>query len=197
MSSQHAIRICGFGGQGVVLAGYIIGQAATVHQGLNAVFTQDYGPEARGGSTKADVIISDEPINYPYLENPTVMVALSQAAYEKYIVDVPAEALVIIDQDLVTPTAPLTNGREPLLMPARRTAEELGRVAVANVVMLGFLAGATDIVSPEAMKQSVLSSVPKGTEKLNTAAFERGLAFAKEAPAAEAAAASEAQETAR
>lgn len=190
MSDYHAIRICGFGGQGVVLAGYIIGQAATVHQGLNAVFTQDYGPEARGGSCRADVIISDEPVNYPYLEDPTVLVALSQAAYEKYIGDVPAEALVIIDQDLVTPTD--SNGRKPLLMPARRTAEELGRVAVANVVMLGFLAGATDIVSPEAMKQSVLSSVPKGTEKLNTAAFERGLAFAEEA-----AEASEAQGAAR
>ena len=182
VSSQHAIRICGLGGQGVVLSGFIIGQAATVHQGLNAVFTQDYGPEARGGSCKADVIISDEPVNYPYLENPTILIALSQAAYDKYIDDVPQDALVIIDQDLVTPAESLGNGRPPpLLMPARQTAEELGRIAVANVVMLGFLAGATDVVSPEAMKESILSSVPKGTEKLNTAAFERGLAFAKEA----------------
>ena len=180
MGNQHAVRICGFGGQGVVLAGFIIGQAATVHQGLNAVFTQDYGPEARGGSTKADVIISDEPVNYPYLEEPTVLVALSQAAYEKYIADTPAEALVIIDEDLVTPNES-NGGPPPLLMPARQTAEDLGRVAVANVVMLGFLAGATDIVSPEAMKESVLSSVPPGTEKLNTTAFERGLAYAKEA----------------
>ncbi len=180
MNSQHGIRICGFGGQGVVLAGYIIGQAATVHQGLNAVFTQDYGPEARGGSCKADVIISDEPVNYPYLENPTVLVALSQAAYEKYINDVSAKTLVIIDRDLVTPAT--DNGNSPpLLMTARRTAEELGRVAVANVVMLGFLAGATEVVSPEAMKESILSSVPPGTEKLNTAAFERGLAYAQEA----------------
>ena len=185
MGNQHAVRICGFGGQGVVLAGFIIGQAATVHQGLNAVFTQDYGPEARGGSTKADVIISDEPVNYPYLEEPTVLVALSQAAYEKYIGDTPVEALVIIDQDLVTPASPAgslgNGGPPPLLMPARQTAEDLGRVAVANVVMLGFLAGATDIVSPKAMKESVLSSVPPGTEKLNTTAFERGLAYAREA----------------
>lgn len=180
MGNQHAIRICGFGGQGVVLAGFIIGQAATVHQGLNAVFTQDYGPEARGGSTKADVIISDKPVNYPYLEEPTVLVALSQAAYDKYIADTPPEALVIIDEDLVTPNDG-DGGRPPLLMPARQTAEDLGRVAVANVVMLGFLAGATDIVSPKAMKESVLSSVPPGTEKLNTTAFERGLAYAREA----------------
>jgi 2-oxoglutarate ferredoxin oxidoreductase subunit gamma len=180
MSSRHGIRICGFGGQGVVLAGFIIGQAATVHQGQNAVFTQDYGPEARGGSCKADVIVSDEPVNYPYLEDPTVLVALSQAAYEKYIGDVPAETLVIIDQDLVTPAT--GNGNSPpLLMTARRTAEELGRVAVANAVMLGFLAGATDIIFPEAMRESIMSSVPPGTEKLNTAAFERGLTYALEA----------------
>ena len=178
MADKHEVRLCGFGGQGIILAGYIIGQAATVHEGVNAVFTQDYGPEARGGACRADVIISDEAVNYPYVESPSVLVAMSQAGYDKYYQDVGKDTLVIIDEDLVAPDGAVSN---PLLTVASwRIAGELGRVAVANVVMLGFFAGATGLISPDAMKASILSSVPKGTEELNTNAFERGLASALE-----------------
>jgi len=176
MPTRHEVRLCGFGGQGIVLAGYIIGQAATVHEGLNAVFTQDYGPEARGGACRADIIISDRPVLYPYIETPTVLVAMSQAAFEKYFPGASDSTTVIIDEDLVSPPGAAT-GRV-VRMPARRIAEELGRVAVANVAMLGYLTAVTGIVSAEAMQRSILSSVPKGTEELNTTAFKRGLAAA-------------------
>ncbi len=178
MADNHQVRLCGFGGQGIILAGYIIGQAATIYEGVNAVFTQDYGPEARGGACRADVIISDEPVNYPYVENPSILVALSQAGYDKYYRDVDPDISVIIDEDLVAPDR--TAGNPILTVPAWRLAGELGRVAVANVVMLGFFAGVTDFISPDAIKKSILASVPKGTEELNTNAFEQGFAHAQE-----------------
>ena len=177
MADKHEIRLCGFGGQGIVLAGYIIGQAATVYEGINAVFTQDYGPEARGGACRADVIISEEPVRYPYIDTPSIMVAMSQAAYDKYIGGVREDTLVITDEDLVKPMG--TGNNRLLMVPATRIAEELGRVAVANVVMMGFLTAATDVLSRDAMKNSILASVPPGTEDLNTDAFERGFDYAK------------------
>jgi len=177
MADRHEIRLCGYGGQGIILAGYIIGQAASVFEGKNAVFIQDYGPEARGGACRADIVICDEPVLYPYIEAPSILVAMSQEAYNKYFPSKREDTLVIIDQDLVTPEE--TSGNRLLTMPARQIAEELGRVAVANVVMLGFLTAATDIMSIDAMKKSVLASVPKGTEKLNMNAFEQGQAYAQ------------------
>ena len=176
MAREHAIRLCGFGGQGIILAGHIIGQAAAVHEGRHAVFTQDYGPEARGGACRADVIVSDEPVLYPYIETPTVLVAMSQAGYDKYIGAIHDDTLVIVDEDLVDP---YRHSGGLLRMPARRLALELGRLAVANVVMLGFFTEATDIVSADSVMKSVLSAVPPGTEELNTSAFERGLGYAR------------------
>jgi len=177
MAARHEIRLCGYGGQGIILAGYIIGQAASVFEEKNAVFIQDYGPEARGGACRADVVVCDEPVLYPYIEAPSILVAMSQEAYNKYFPSKREDTLVIIDQDLVTPEE--TSGNRLLAMPARQIAEELGRVAVANVVMLGFLTAATDIISIDAMKKSVLASVPKGTEELNMNAFEQGYAYAQ------------------
>ena len=175
MTDRHEIRLCGYGGQGIILAGYIIGQAASVHEGKNAVFIQDYGPEARGGSCRADVVVSEGPVLYPYINAPSILVAMSQAAYDKYYPMKREDTVVIIDHDLVTPE----KDSEPLHMPARQIAQELGRLAVANVAMLGFITSATGIVSTEAMKESVLSSVPKGTEELNMNAFEKGYEYAE------------------
>ena len=177
MTNRHEIRLCGYGGQGIILAGYIIGQAAAIYDGKNSVFIQDYGPEARGGACRADVIISDEPVLYPYIDAPSILVAMSQAAYDKYFPGKRGDTLVIIDHDLVTPEK--TNGNRLLTMPARQIAEELGRIAVANVAMLGFLTAATDILSTDAMKRSVLASVPRNTEELNLNAFEQGYAYAQ------------------
>ena len=181
MASSTEIRLCGYGGQGIILAGFIIGQAATVYEHRNAVFTQDYGPEARGGACRADVIVSDGAIPYPYVDVPGILVAMSQEAYEKYIPRVRPDTLIVIDEDLVKPGDGVTN--RTLKMPARRLAQGLGRVAVANVVMLGFLSAATKILSAESMKQSILASVPKSTGKLNMSAFEQGFASAPQGAA--------------
>jgi 2-oxoglutarate ferredoxin oxidoreductase subunit gamma len=174
MAERHEIRLCGYGGQGIILAGYIVGQAATVYQGKNAVFIQDYGPEARGGACRADVVISDSVVLYPYIVKPTILVAMSQEAYDKYSPSRRDDTLMIIDEDLVIPGE--TGDTRLMHMPARRIAEEMGRVAVANVAMLGFFTAATKVISAEAMKKSILASVPKGTEELNMNAFEQGYA---------------------
>ena len=178
MANRHEIRLCGYGGQGIILAGYIVGQAASVYEGKNAVFIQDYGPEARGGACRADVVISDEAVLYPYIDAPSILVSMSKAAYDKYFPGTQEDTLVIIDEELVT--AEKGSGRRLLEMPARRIAEEVGRVAVANATMLGFLTAATGVLSVDAMKKSILASVPKGTEELNLNAFEQGYAHAQQ-----------------
>lgn len=167
--------MAGFGGQGIVLAGFIIGKAAVFHKD-NATFTRDYGPEARGGSCRADVIVSDEVISYPFVEKPEVVVAMSQEAYTKYAAGVDKGTLVIIDEGLVKPNQPAADGSECRLLavPATRIAQDLGRSAVANIVMLGFLTAVSRVLPVEVMKKAVLDSVPKGTEDLNMKAFDRG-----------------------
>ncbi len=178
MVNRDEIRLCGYGGQGIILAGYIVGQAAAIFERKNAVFLQDYGPEARGGACRADVVISDAPVFYPYIETPSILVAMSQQAYDKYCPENPQNTLVIIEEDLVKPRE--MKGTRLLAVPPRRIAAELGRVAVANVVMLGLLTAATNVVSVEAMKKSILTAVPKNTEELNLKAFERGYTYGLE-----------------
>jgi 2-oxoglutarate ferredoxin oxidoreductase subunit gamma len=172
------IRISGFGGQGVVLSGQIVGQAASIYDDGFSTLTQSYGPEARGGSCTAEVVISDEPIGYPYVQNPNVLIILSQEAYNKYKKGLSPEALMIIDPDMVKSDP--SQKPAPLAIPATRMARELGRAVVANIITLGFLAAVSDIVSLEALKNSVLTSVPKGTEEFNTRAFETGYNFGLE-----------------
>lgn len=176
---RKEIVIGGFGGQGIILAGYIVGQAAAIHDGKNATFTQDYGPEARGGACRAQVIISDSQISYPYVETPSVLAVMSQEAYARYVPGLPKDALLLVDESLVK-LKKSANSRV-FRIPATGIAQELGRTAVANIVMLGFLTAVTRIISADAMKKSVLASVPRGTEELNTRAFERGYACGLEA----------------
>jgi len=172
VDKRHEIRICGFGGQGVMLAGYIIGQAASIFEHKNTTHIRDYGPEARGGTCRADVVISDGPVLYPYINAPSILVALSQQAYDKYRPRSREDSLIIIDSDLVKHRE---KRKDRLLsISALKIAEGLGRANMANVVMLGFLTAVTDIVSLEAMKKSILASVPKGTEESNMKAFESG-----------------------
>ena len=166
------IRIAGFGGQGIVLSGEIIGQAASIFDKGFATFTQSYGPESRGGSCTAEVVISDEPIGYPYVTNPRLLIILSQEAYAKYGRNHTPGTLVIIDTDLVKP-APSHN-TPPLSIPATRMARDMGRAVVANIIMLGFVAAVSDAISAEALRKSILASVPEGTGEFNLKAFELG-----------------------
>jgi len=178
MDSRQEIRLTGFGGQGIMLAGFIIGQAAAVHELKYATHIRDYGPEARGGSCRADVVISEKPVLYPYINAPSVLVAMSQAAYDKYRPSSRENSLIIIDEDLVQHR----EKRKDRLwtIPAQRMAEELGRANIANVIMLGFFTAVTGAVSIEAMRKSVLSSVPKSWEELNLTALEQGYNYGLE-----------------
>lgn len=176
--SREEIVIGGLGGQGIILAGYIMGQAASIFDGKNATLIQDYGPEARGGACRAQVVISDSPVSYPYIETPSVLAVMSQEAYTRYNPRLRQGGLLLIDKDLIKPEKSTNN--KIFAIPATRIAQELGRTAVANIVMLGFFTAVTKIISTDAMKQAVLHSVPKGTEELNMKAFETGYSYGLE-----------------
>lgn len=172
------IRLGGFGGQGIILGGLILGRAATVYAGRNAVLSQSYGPESRGGACMAELIISDGEISYPRVVTPDLAVMLSQEAYTKYGRTRPPQSPLIVDEDLVKTDDEVEKGRPMLKAPTTRLAEELGRRMVANIVMLGVLCGATQLVNAEAMRQAVATSVPRGTEEINLRAFEAGHDYA-------------------
>ena len=172
------IRVAGFGGQGIIRTGLMLAMAACIHSNKNAVQTQSYGPEARGGACKSEVVISDEEIDFPKVLEPDVLIALSQEAYNTYAHTVKKGGTILLDPDLVQKQK-ASSGIRVFRVPATRIAEELGKTIVANVVMLGAFASITRLMSAEALKKSVLDNVPKGTEKLNLAAFEKGYNYEK------------------
>jgi len=172
---KRELLITGLGGQGIVLAGQVLGMAACLADHLESTLTQSYGPEARGGACSAQLIISDKPIHYPYVRNPDILVCMSQMGYEKYRHLLEGDGILIIDQDMVRSTDTAGGGVFPI--PATRIAEELGRKMMANIVMLGFVTSITGAVSLKGMLTSVADSVPKGTEGANIAAFNKGYDF--------------------
>jgi len=170
---RKEICIAGFGGQGVALIGYILGKALTLYDDYEAVMTQAYGPEARGGASSANLVVSDEPIDYPFVQHPDIMVALSQEAYTKFRLTAKPGALVLIDEDLVTPF----EDDQSYHIPATRLAEELGRRIVANVVMLGFITAVTGITQRPAVEKAIEISVKAKTVALNMQAFAKGFEY--------------------
>ncbi|MFC1872385.1 2-oxoacid:acceptor oxidoreductase family protein [Chloroflexota bacterium] len=175
MSKREQVIFGGFGGQGIIMAGLIVGKAAAINAGQNSTFTQDYGPEARGGACRAQIVISDGQITYPYVDDPSAVVVMSQEAYTKYTAGIRSEILVLVDEELVKVNPKLPN--KVYQIPATRIAGELGRAAVANIVMVGFFTAISKILSKEQAKNAVLDTIPKGTEELNTRAFERGYEY--------------------
>jgi 2-oxoglutarate ferredoxin oxidoreductase subunit gamma len=173
------IKIGGFGGQGVILAGMIIGKAAALYDKMDATLTQAFGPEARGSACSAQVIVSDGKILYPYVTRPDIMVSLSQDAYNRYGPELKEDGVLIIEQDLVK-TKDLPETVKVYGVPATRIAEELGRKMVLNIVLVGFFAAVTKLIDVNAMRQAVKSSVPAGTEELNLKAFDRGYQYGLE-----------------
>jgi 2-oxoglutarate ferredoxin oxidoreductase subunit gamma len=170
---RKEIRIAGFGGQGIVLAGYILGKALSLYDGLEAVMTQSYGPEARGGASSANIVVSDEPIDYPFVQRPDILVAISQEAYTKFRPTAKPKSIILIDGDLVN----TFEDDRPLEVPATRFAEELGRRIVTNVVMMGFFTAITEVVSRGAMEKAIETSVKSKTVPLNMNAFAKGYEF--------------------
>jgi len=172
------VRLAGFGGQGVIRAGLMLAMAACIHGNQNAVQTQSYGPESRGGSCKSEVVISDEEIDYPKVVEPDVLVVLSQEAFNTYADTIKPNGTLLLDPDMV-PRHEFTGNARVFKVPSTKMAEELGKTIVANVVMLGALVALTGITTAEAFKNSLLSNIPKGTEKLNLTAFEKGYEHGK------------------
>jgi 2-oxoglutarate ferredoxin oxidoreductase subunit gamma len=174
--ARTEIKIGGFGGQGVILSGYIIGRAASIFDDKHATMIQAFGPEARGSACSAAVIVANEPVAYPYITAPSLMVLMSQEAYTKFSPEVAEGGVLITEEELVTPTN-LRKDLKHYSIPATRIAEELGKKMVLNIVMMGFTIAIAKVVKKEAMLEAVKMSVPKGTEELNLNAFERGYEY--------------------
>jgi 2-oxoglutarate ferredoxin oxidoreductase subunit gamma len=172
------IRFAGFGGQGIIKSGIITAAAASIHSRKNAVQTQSYGPESRGGACKSEVVISEEEIDFPKVVEPDILVVMSQHAYNDYVDDLKAGGTMILDPDMIPHERELKNARI-FRVPATKIAEELGRRIVANIVMLGAFVAITGALDENALKESMLENVPKGTEELNLSAFKKGCEFGK------------------
>jgi 2-oxoglutarate ferredoxin oxidoreductase subunit gamma len=173
------IKIGGFGGQGVIMMGYIIGKAASIYAGGHATMTQAFGPEARGSACSSQVIISPDPVLYPYVTLPEIMILMSQEAYSKFSPEIAKNGIMLVEKDLVKPEK-VKEGVKVYAIPATRFAEELGLKIVLNIVMLGFFTGVTKLIDAEAMRKAVETSVPEGTQKKNLEAFDKGYNYGLE-----------------
>ena len=170
---RREIRITGYGGQGIILTGYIFGKAAAIFDDRHSTMTQSFGPEARGSACASALVLDEEVIAYPYLRHTDVLIAMSREGYEKYAQELKDDGILIYDQDMVEPD----EKRGSIKMygvPAARIAEELGKRIVQNIVMVGFTTAATQIVGKEAAKKAVESSVPQALVDLNLQAYEKG-----------------------
>jgi 2-oxoglutarate ferredoxin oxidoreductase subunit gamma len=171
------IRLGGVGGQGIALAGSLLGMAAALHDGKEAVFTQTYGPEARGGASRADVIISERAVAYPFVNQPDVLVVLFQEAYEKFRPQLKPGGLLVMESELVNPR---DEDAGAVRLPAIEIARELGNKLAANIVTLGYLVGATNVVSREALENAIRETVRPKHLELDLAALDAGFERARQ-----------------
>jgi 2-oxoglutarate ferredoxin oxidoreductase subunit gamma len=173
--SVSEIKIGGFGGQGVILTGIIVGQAAAIYDDKYSTMTQAFGPEARGSSCSSQVIISEDQILYPYVTNPDVLVVMSQDACTRFAPALKQDekSLLLYEKDLVKLDGIDCKATKHGI-PATRFAEELGRKMVLNIVMVGFFTAVTKLISADAVRSAVKDCVPRGTEQLNLNAFDKG-----------------------
>ncbi len=170
-TERTEIRLAGEGGQGMILAGIILAEAAAIYDDKNAVQTQTYGPEARGGASKAEVIISSHEIDYPEVISADVLVAMSQEACDKFASSVKKNGLLVVDEEKVGRVPTSRAIKVPI---TRLAAESTGKTIAANVVALGLLVGLTGVVMREAIEKAVTARAPKGTEDMNRAALAAG-----------------------
>jgi 2-oxoglutarate ferredoxin oxidoreductase subunit gamma len=168
---RHEIRLQGSGGQGIITAGRLIGEAASLREHKEAIMTENYSPYVRGGSSRADLIISDEAIDYPLVTKPDILVAMSQEALDSNWENTSNDASIFVESGRVN--SPSINGRRLFTVPALKIAEELGSKVVANIVILGVLTAKTNLVGREAMESAIVGRYPKEAE-LNRQAFARG-----------------------
>lgn len=175
MAERYEIRLAGSGGQGLITAGIILAEAAVI-DGNDAVQTQTYGAEARGGSSKAEVIISKDSIKYPKVMAPDILLAMNKVSYHKYHQDINEDALVIVDSYDVAELLP-GKGKSYLLPITDTAIEKTGREMTANIVAVGVLCALVEDMTFDNLKKTVLKRVPRGTETMNSAAIEAGYAL--------------------
>ncbi|MDR3564085.1 MAG: 2-oxoacid:acceptor oxidoreductase family protein [Negativicutes bacterium] len=175
---RQEIVISGSGGQGVVLGGIILAEAAAIYDDRFATHNQSYGPEARGGASKSEMIISDKPIHFPEVDHPDILVALTQEAVNKFAADVKPGGVLIVD----TRVKKLPDNKQIKIyvLPISDTAEKVRGEIVTNMVTLGALIKITNLVSQEALTQAVLARIPRGTEKINQEALAMGAKIAEQ-----------------
>jgi 2-oxoglutarate ferredoxin oxidoreductase subunit gamma len=173
MSGRYELRFSGAGGQGLILAGVIMAEAAAIYDGKQAVQSQSYGPEARGGASKSEVIISDGPVDYPKATVVDALLALTQEACDKYSHDLKEGGVLLVDSDLVKrlPAGNFKTVSFPIINTAKN---EVGREIVANIVALGAMVALTGVVTKESAEKAVLSRVPEAFIELNKKAFQTG-----------------------
>ncbi len=177
MAERFEIRLAGSGGQGLVLGGLIMSEAAAIFDGIYATQTQSYGPESRGGASKSEVVLSKEEVDYPKATNPDVVLLFTEAAAEKYLPMCKEDAIVIADADLVKTEIP-DKYRKKVIVPLTKIAKEgVGREFVANIIAIGLIRELTGIVSEASLEKALMERVPKGTEEMNR----KALALGKEA----------------
>jgi len=181
-AKRFEIRLAGFGGQGLILAGLILAEAAAIYDGKNAAQTQSYGPEARGGASRSEVIISDGKIDYPKVMAADVLLAMSQEACDKYAHELKKDGILIVDTAHVHHVPTTRAYRVPITQIAE---EATGRRITANMVALGLVVGLTGIVSRTAVEAALADRAPKGTEEINAKALAAGFDVAAHLPDAE------------
>jgi 2-oxoglutarate ferredoxin oxidoreductase subunit gamma len=177
------IRVAGFGGQGVILSAIVLGKAASIYQGEFATMTQNFGPEARGGACSAQLMLSDQPVLYPYVTQPDVLVVMSQEAYTKFAPELKDGGTLLIERDLVR-VSEMPAQTRIYSIPATRIAEELGKRMVLNIVMVGFFAAVTQLLEADAVRKAIADSVPASFRELNLKAFDKGYEYGQAALAA-------------
>jgi 2-oxoglutarate ferredoxin oxidoreductase subunit gamma len=173
---RYEIRLSGSGGQGIILAAIVLAEAAAVYEGREVCQSQAYGPEARGGSSKSEVVISDRPIDYPKATRPHLLLAMNQAAYDAYHADIRPDGLTVVDSSQVLQVSPGRVAAIPFTQIARK---ELGREVVANMVALGAVGYYSKVVSQKNLEAALSARTPKGTKDLNLKALRAGIKAAK------------------
>ena len=178
MSFRYEIRLSGAGGQGLILIGKILAEAAAIYDDKNATQSQSYGPEARGGASRSEVIISDEDIDFPKAMNIDLLLAMTQEAVDKYIGDVKDQGVIVVDSYFVknVPAGKYSVHSYPITEIAE---EKIGRKIVANIIALGAMERISKIVAEDAIINAIRARVPKGTEEMNIKAFRAGQELVK------------------
>jgi len=173
---RYEIRIAGLGGQGIILLGVVLAKAIASNEKLHVVQTQSYGPESRGGAVRADLVVSDEPVDYPKVRKADVLVAMSQTALNAYLENLKEKGTAVIDSGFVKPETERSDITVKVVN-ATKKATEFGKVVLANMIMLGALADIINLASKKAIINAITETVPEKNLREDLMALEAGMKF--------------------